>query len=99
MLWDICSDQKRRNLFLLLTQFFFDQTGETEVSRPIQHPVHAIYLLLFPGGLLITPTELSFSAIHHLRHLYTNLERCGLLCPCYMWINGRRAGDVAEVVQ
>lgn len=47
----------------------------------VQHPMHAVYLLLFLGRPLITLVEGSLSAIYQLLLPYTNPEKRASVSP------------------
>lgn len=83
--------RKKRNIFLLLTQFFFAQSGKTDVDKTHPTPC-ACYLSTSISWW--TSNEHSLSATHQLLHPYIIPKKYGLF-PCYMWINGgpgRRLG-------
>lgn len=76
--------RKKRNIFLLLTQFFFAQSGKTDVDKIHPTPC-ACYLSTSISWW--TSNEHSLSATHQLLHPYIIPKKYGLF-PCYMWING-----------
>ena len=72
----------------LSSQFCLPRVVKMRSAELVQHTMHAIYLLLFPDGPLITLTEGLLNIIHQLSHPYPNSEKCGLLFPCSMWMYG-----------
>ena len=97
MLKHAFSEQEKRNISL--PGFYLPRVVKMRSAELVQHTMHAVYLLLFPGRPLVTLTEGPFNVIHQLSHLYATPEKCGLLFPCCMWVNVEaQGGSLSEAV-
>ena len=97
MLKHAFSEQEKRNISL--PGFYLPRVVKMRSAELVQHTMHAVYLLLFPGRHLVTLMEGPFNVIHQLSHLYATPEKCGLLFPCCMWVNVEaQGGSLSEAV-
>ena len=91
-------EQEKRNIFL--RGFYLPRMVKMRSAELVQHAIHAVYLLLFPGRPLMTLMEGPLNVIHQLSHLNTTPEKHRVLFPCCMWVNVEaQGGSLSEVVQ